>query len=931
MFNSFKLSSVITLTIIITIIGSCSLFDSNKRKGSRGLPGIDSSSEEAAIPEGVECGLTQWWDGSDCVDCPVGSSPVSSGTSCVCATGVFDPSTNACADCDVGERRTTVSGVITCVPCPTNSTSSTDHSTCICNSGYGTFSPTANQCIVSTTNLLRLYADNATSATTLDFGEVCPASPDTHILKIDKTLNIMPVNLVFLSLSTLNNSYTSSSGFKIRTMTGSVPYNVNVDTNYSLPIYSNPVPLAVPGGYPLSYKLSFEPSSSVANGTIVNGTVTAKVNDPNIPGSYLTKQLSLKAKVNCVAHGYKFDIKDSNDALLNSFDYQALQSEPTADLLRISAGLTRDFTLTVTNIGSKQIKIKNMSMCTGTTNCTPDSNFSIVQGVYEVSTGDVLEPSFDGVTPGDSEVYSFSFTSPSPATTSDTVFNANIRYQVEYLNELGVLTTDNKKLMLKATRPMAGVAYKISVNDYYATPQEKLIFDTQTSTSTLSFDCGTFISGDCNFNAYGSKMVTVKIENIGSDPLEIPFIGLTGASTDDYFYGCSGGYSVPVSQNDARECSLLCKCPPSNVSALVNNFGNLQVTLNSTTHDIQLKSTWAPSGVYSLTVGGEAIPIFDVIMTSSTPPAAVSKTLKLENLGATPITLNKFAGTTSGVPSLSPGAFNISNCNIYTQSGSITGSPSIPASIPAYGSYRCTMTATANTTLTSTSWNFTYKVGADAEKNFKVAAQYRPRCTGTTYSIGGYSHTATGGLGCSSCSTTVGTSQDYHTGRTLNITCYDPSVGGCFKKGTKVRTPKGDVNIEDVKVGDIVMSYDDIKKKIVENKVKEVLVHKDFKDPATILTLEDGSKTYVTKKHPYYSPADKKFKHLKEFKVGDKVLVQKDGELKELGIKGFKDQGFFDVEYNLHLSKGPHTYFANGAVVHNAQYTGEVGTGGIGK
>ena len=903
----------VCLLVSILLIASCSLFDSGSKKtrGTQGLLGQDGTTvvgnNNNTDPGSgtASCINNTWYNAGSCVPCPTDSTADASGTACICLLGTFNPSNNSCGDCDADQRRTVVSGNIMCVDCPANSTASTDHNTCVCSNGYGTYSPQQNECIIPTSpDLLRLYVDNAPTATQLDFGNSCSTdAPASHILKIDKTTNVNPVNLVYLSLAgSGNNNIYTSDGFAIRTTNGQIPYNVNIDTNYSLPIYSSPVPLM--GMSSMQYRVSFVPPAGAAEGTVYTKTVTAKVNSPSAPGDYITKTFTLRSTVHCPEVSYKFTLDTTSGTNIGTYNYAALQTDPTADLLRISAGVTKDLTLTILNTGAKQIKVRSFALCTGTTTCTNTSNnnFVITEGVQNTSTGDPIEI-------GDSGYYTLSFTSPSPAVATDTVFNSTLLYKVEYLNSSNVLTTDTRRLHLTATRPQMGVAYKLYITDPYSNPQEKTVFDTATPTATPSFDCGTFINGQCNYNASGGKAVTLKIENLGSDPLNISAIGLTNTSSSNFYSGCSG-YNSPISQNNAWSCSILCKCPTTNTVA--TNNGVLQVTLNSSlTHNVALTSKFVPASGYSVTIGGAAPPyVFN--LSGAAEGGTATAQFKIDNFGGTPVTLQSlppFGFTESG------GKYELSNC-----------SATAPATIAAGTAFTCTITAKKPAGLHTSSWNINPTINGTAN-TFKIAAYYLVPCTGSQWSYTGFQP-------CQTCSTgTPDATVDYYTGMTLHQNCPNPGsgTGGCFKKGTKIATTKGDVNIEEIKVGDILYSYDLVNKSIVENKVVELLVHKNFKDPATLVTLEDGTKIYSTKKHPFFSPAKKHFLHLKKFKVGDKVLVYKDKAFKEMKIKSFEDQPFFDVEYNIHLEKDPHNYIANGAIVHNAQDTGSgtgTGTGG---
>lgn len=140
---------------------------------------------------------------------------------------------------------------------------------------------------------------------------------------------------------------------------------------------------------------------------------------------------------------------------------------------------------------------------------------------------------------------------------------------------------------------------------------------------------------------------------------------------------------------------------------------------------------------------------------------------------------------------------------------------------------------------------------------------------------------------------------------------------GCFKKGVNILTAKGEIKIEEIKKGDLVYSYDEKNKKLVTNTVEELIIHKDFKDPAVILTLENNISLNATINHPFYSPKNGKYYELKEFKIGDKVLMYNKTSFKKIKIKSIIQQDYFDKEYNLALKNSPHNFFANDVVVHN--------------
>ena len=155
----------------------------------------------------------------------------------------------------------------------------------------------------------------------------------------------------------------------------------------------------------------------------------------------------------------------------------------------------------------------------------------------------------------------------------------------------------------------------------------------------------------------------------------------------------------------------------------------------------------------------------------------------------------------------------------------------------------------------------------------------------------------------------------------IYVPCYDSSCsggpGGCFNEGTKVLTPNGRVNIEAIKVGDIVYSYSN--GELVEDIVVKLLTHKDYKDPAGILKLGNGVELGVTLNHAFYSPKLKDFKQLMEFSFAEELLYydEIEDDFVNVNILGFERTDYFPIEYNLHLEKY-HNYLVEGIVVHNA-------------
>ena len=97
--------------------------------------------------------------------------------------------------------------------------------------------------------------------------------------------------------------------------------------------------------------------------------------------------------------------------------------------------------------------------------------------------------------------------------------------------------------------------------------------------------------------------------------------------------------------------------------------------------------------------------------------------------------------------------------------------------------------------------------------------------------------------------------------------------GTCFLVGTKVAMDDGTYkNIEDVKTGDKVKTYDENLKTITTGEVLTVFHHKESEMGLFYLIINDDLK--VTPNHPIYK--DKQWVNAGELKVGDKINLEND-------------------------------------------------------
>lgn len=104
---------------------------------------------------------------------------------------------------------------------------------------------------------------------------------------------------------------------------------------------------------------------------------------------------------------------------------------------------------------------------------------------------------------------------------------------------------------------------------------------------------------------------------------------------------------------------------------------------------------------------------------------------------------------------------------------------------------------------------------------------------------------------------------------TVNRELYIDVTPTCFTKGTKVWTENGLANIEDVAIGDKVLSYNDLTEETELSEVTNVI-----KDSATsVYVIGVGGETIsVTGEHRMYLPTEDRYESAENLKVGDELL-----------------------------------------------------------
>ena len=155
--------------------------------------------------------------------------------------------------------------------------------------------------------------------------------------------------------------------------------------------------------------------------------------------------------------------------------------------------------------------------------------------------------------------------------------------------------------------------------------------------------------------------------------------------------------------------------------------------------------------------------------------------------------------------------------------------------------------------------------------------------------------------------------------------CY--AEESCFPAGSQVTMFDGVTkNIEDVKVGESVMSYDEETKEIVSSLVTNL--EQPYRNHIYTIEFSDGSQLRMTDEHPILTKKGwasinpintaKENSHLDVIKleVGDYVKTE-EGYKQIIGW--LREEGGIQT-YNLKNVKDTHTYFVEGSLVHNKCY-----------
>jgi len=137
------------------------------------------------------------------------------------------------------------------------------------------------------------------------------------------------------------------------------------------------------------------------------------------------------------------------------------------------------------------------------------------------------------------------------------------------------------------------------------------------------------------------------------------------------------------------------------------------------------------------------------------------------------------------------------------------------------------------------------------------------------------------------------------------------SYVSCFLAGTKILLANGSYKqIQDIRPGETIMSYDLLHQQAVPETVTELLTHPNTKGGYLIL----NNRLNVTGNHLMWIANRNAWVHAEDLTVGD-MLTHSNGSRET--IASITHVNGTNTTYNLHLTGDNHNYFAEGVLVHN--------------
>ena len=121
------------------------------------------------------------------------------------------------------------------------------------------------------------------------------------------------------------------------------------------------------------------------------------------------------------------------------------------------------------------------------------------------------------------------------------------------------------------------------------------------------------------------------------------------------------------------------------------------------------------------------------------------------------------------------------------------------------------------------------------------------------------------------------------------------SKATCFQKGTNVLTPDGYVSIEEIKVGDLVVTFDE-NLNLYERPVTRTYLH-DKNESSDIYryTFENGVSLNVTENHPFLTE-NMKFVHIGDLSIGDSVMTKEKTPVRIVLKEFIKNEAVYNIE-----------------------------------
>jgi hypothetical protein len=128
----------------------------------------------------------------------------------------------------------------------------------------------------------------------------------------------------------------------------------------------------------------------------------------------------------------------------------------------------------------------------------------------------------------------------------------------------------------------------------------------------------------------------------------------------------------------------------------------------------------------------------------------------------------------------------------------------------------------------------------------------------------------------------------------------------CIARGTPVATPRGDVNIEDIDVGDVVYAFDPRSRRLVSARVTAV---RKSARPCVLVRTVSGRSICATRDHPFLA-ADGRYRPAAEV-ARARTATGSDPVVSRRPLRGLHDV------YDLSVDVEQHNFVAAGFVVHN--------------